>query len=188
MREIRIFDRLLPHYTIDEIRPQVPKEVLSHCLSYSFEEDKLNSRTAYALVLKRIKEKGRKPSPVHFTESGKPYRDSVFFSISHSQNRIAIRISDKECGIDIQKVDYRKNFDSTAKRVLNEREYGLYLTREDKPSFFTSCWVKKEARLKRDGSGITSLSGLKEIDSLRPSYSIYDREKDKYYYSFEERE
>lgn len=184
MREIRIFDRLLPHYTIDEIRPQVPKEVLSHCLSYSFEEDKLNSRTAYALVLKRIKEKGRKPSPVHFTESGKPYRDSVFFSISHSQNRIAIRISDKECGIDIQKVDYKKNFDSTAKRVLNGREYGLYLTREDKPSFFTSCWVRKEAYLKRIGTGITSLSGLKKIDENLAISSILDSEGNKYYYSY----
>lgn len=71
-----------------------------------------------------------------------------------------------------------------SERVLSSREYSMYLKSKDKPSFFTSCWVRKEAYLKRIGTGITSLSELKKIDENLAIYSILDSEGNQYYYSY----
>lgn len=71
-----------------------------------------------------------------------------------------------------------------SERVLSSREHSLYLKSKDKPSFFTSCWVRKEAYLKRIGTGITSLSGLKKIDEDLTTFSIFDNEGNRYYYSY----
>lgn len=123
-------------------------------------------------------------NPIFFSKNGKPYRkNGLFFSISHSRNRIALLISSKECGIDIQEVQ-NKDFDSMSERVLSSREHSLYLKSKDKPSFFTSCWVRKEAYLKRIGTGITSLSELKKFDEDLTTFSIFDNEGNRYYYSY----
>ncbi len=71
-----------------------------------------------------------------------------------------------------------------SERVLSSREHSLYLKSKDKPSFFTSCWVRKEAYLKRIGTGITSLSELKKFDEDLTTFSIFDNEGNRYYYSY----
>lgn len=71
-----------------------------------------------------------------------------------------------------------------SERVLSSREHSLYLKSKDKPSFFASCWVRKEAYLKRIGTGITSLSELKKFDEDLTTFSIFDNEGNRYYYSY----
>lgn len=71
-----------------------------------------------------------------------------------------------------------------SERVLSSREHSLYLKSKDKPSFFTSCWVRKEAYLKRIGTGITSLLELKKFDEDLTTFSIFDNEGNRYYYSY----
>lgn len=71
-----------------------------------------------------------------------------------------------------------------SERVLSSREHSLYLKSKDKPSFFTSCWVRKEAYLKRIGTGITWLSELKKFDEDLTTFSIFDNEGNRYYYSY----
>lgn len=166
------------------MRNTLPPSVLAHCLSYSLKEDKLNSRTAYFLLLRYRKDNNIPVGSIFFSEHGKPYRkNGIFFSISHSRNRIAVLISSSECGIDIQEVQ-NKDFDSRSERVLSHRERLLYLESKDKPSFFTSCWVRKEAYLKRIGTGIASLSELKKVDENLTISSILDSEGNKYYYAY----
>lgn len=184
MRKIILYDRSKSSLSVETRRDNLPSSVLSHCFSHSLKDDQLNSRIAYSLFYKFRKENKIPLNPIFFSKDGKPYRkNSLFFSISHSRNRIALLISSKECGIDIQEVQ-NKDFDSMSERVLSSREHSLYLKSKDKPSFFTSCWVRKEAYLKRIGTGITSLSGLKKIDENLAISSLLDSEGNKYYYSY----
>lgn len=184
MMEIKIIDKSSLSLSLTEERKGLPKEVLSHSLSYALEEDKENSLLAYLTLFNRLKKEGIPSSPIKYTDRGKPYRDNgIHFSFSHSKNRIAVRISSDECGIDIQEIE-NKNFDPIAKRILSDREYSLYLSSLDKPLSIISGWVRKEAYLKRKGTGILSLSGLKEIDLDLPFILIKDKEGNRYCYSY----
>lgn len=184
MRKIILYDRSKSSLSVETRRDTLPSSVLSHCLSYSLKEDRLNSRTAYFLLYQYRKENKIPKDDIFFSEHGKPYRkNGLFFSISHSRNRVAVFISSHECGIDIQEVQI-KDFDSRAERVLSSHEHSLYLESKDKSYFFTSCWVRKEAYLKRVGTGITSLSELKKINENLTTFSIFDSEGNKYYYSY----
>lgn len=91
------------------------------------------------------------------TDSGKWVADRIFFSISHSDGIIAVAVSDKPVGVDIQgEVAPRaKNF---AEKVLNERELSelRQLSDKDKTGYLIELWSKKEALFKLDGVGVFS--------------------------------
>ena len=97
------------------------------------------------------------------TDSGKWVADRIFFSISHSDGIIAVAVSDKPVGVDIQGevVPRAKNF---AEKVLNERELSELseLTDKDKSKQLIELWSKKEALFKLDGDGVFS---PKKIDT-----------------------
>lgn len=97
------------------------------------------------------------------TDSGKWVADRIFFSISHSDGIIAVAVSDKPVGVDIQgEVAPRaKNF---AEKVLNERELSELseLADKDKSKQLIELWSKKEALFKLDGDGVFS---PKKIDT-----------------------
>jgi phosphopantetheinyl transferase len=53
-------------------------------------------------------------------ERNKPYINGIYFNISNSAELIAIVISDQECSIDIEYVDYKRNIDLISQRLFNE--------------------------------------------------------------------
>lgn len=90
-----------------------------------------------------------------FNEYQKPYLLSkkVYFNISHSKSAIAIIISDSECGIDIEYLDYNKKL-KCINRILNSKEQEEYNNSDDKVLYFYKQWTIKEAYFKYLGTGI----------------------------------
>lgn len=92
------------------------------------------------------------------TENGKPYipeRDDIHFNISHSGDYVALALSDKPVGIDIEMI---KPVNKTlAKKILNEEEFLVFEASEDKDSEFIKFWTMKEAVIKLHGEKIASL-------------------------------
>ena len=88
---------------------------------------------------------------------GKPYLTgfpSFNYNISHTRNAIALGISDKPIGIDIEKIrviDYK-----IADRFFckNELEY-ILSNIENQESLFFEIWTKKEAYIKWMGKGLS---------------------------------
>ncbi len=121
-----------------------------------------------------------------YNEYNKPYiKDNpIYFNISHSKDIIAIIISDCECGIDIEYIDYQKDVEKLALKIMNNTEIKHFNKVINKHKYFYKIWTKKETYFKIKGTGIdfkdlTEYINLKNIKSY-----IYINKKDKYYISF----
>ena len=99
-----------------------------------------------------------------FGDTGKPYFPQyagVHFNISHTHGAVAVALSDKPVGIDIERV--RDFFDghtrvAVAKRYFSETEriaYGLTRSGDGRPGTrrFYRLWTAKESAVKCTGSG-----------------------------------
>lgn len=81
------------------------------------------------------------------------------FSISHCKHGIAVAISEKPIGIDIEYL--REAKPELVARTMNEEEQAKIWAAESPNIAFTQLWTQKEAVLKMQGTGITSIDGMK---------------------------
>ena len=121
-----------------------------------------------------------------YNDNKKPYfKDSkIYFNISHSKDLIAIIIDNKECGIDIEYIDYNKQLDKLALKVLSEKEINKYNIKKDKHKYFFKIWTKKETYYKYFGTGINYKELSSDIKYNRIKSYIVKNAKDKYFVSF----
>ena len=98
---------------------------------------------------------GIRPEQIEFsvTGYGKPYISGfdVHFSISHSGDMVVCAVSDKETGIDIEKI--RKINPRSSQKFASESEEKYINTHEN--GFF-KIWTLKEAYFKCIGTGLGS--------------------------------
>ena len=94
-------------YIVDyhEVIPQKEKalslltgERLYKALKYVKEEDSLRSITGSLLMRKYT----GGLEDIKYDFYGKPYKDSMFFSLSHSNSYVILGVSDSEIGVDIE--------------------------------------------------------------------------------------
>ncbi len=100
------------------------------------------------------------PSGIHETPSGKPYLDGgPCFSVSHSGEYWLCAVSERELGIDIERVTARRT------RLIAERMFPLpdaLYARRDETSFFR-VWCAREAYAKYTGLGLSATRGLHPV-------------------------
>ena len=84
----------------------------------------------------------------------------LYFNISHSGDFVALALSDKEVGCDIQEI--RPYNPKVTKRNYCEKETEYIENSENKDESFIRLWALKESVLKFDGSGIAG--GLSNYD------------------------
>ena len=97
--------------------------------------------------------------PIARTSKGKPFFPSMpklHFNISHSKTHMAIAISDKPVGIDLEPI--RRYKPALVRRVFHEEEtaYLESLSALWQDEAFTRLWTLKEAYVKYTGTGIAS--------------------------------
>ena len=106
--------------------------------------------------------KAGKDTPYTFlyNEYGQPrIEGGPCFSISHCQHGIAVAIGEKPIGIDIEHIRTAKP--ELVARTMNENEQAEIWAATSPDIAFTCLWTKKEAVLKMQGTGITSIDGIK---------------------------
>ena len=118
------------------------------------ESGKLCSLGAGILMKKALEAEGINDFELCYKGREKPYikdREDVFFNISHSGEMVALGISDKEIGVDIEKV---KEFqDSLINYVFNDTD--ISFAKELSPEWgYTRLWTIKESIMKHSGIGI----------------------------------
>ena len=84
----------------------------------------------------------------------KPYFDNLYFNISNSMNYIAIAISKKEVGIDIEFLFNIKEKKEYERFILTKKELAEFSLLEDKRKYLLTKWCKKESYFKYKGTGI----------------------------------
>ena len=135
-----------------------------------FIEKNTSTKALLDKVLKRL----NISDEIIYNEYGKPYLKSnkIYFSLSDSKEYTVCAISDKEIGVDIEKITYKKR---VINKVCNSEEIKEINTPED----FTKIWVKKESYSKLIGLGLSF--DFKKIDTNRNKFDIL--KKGDYYIS-----
>ena len=77
---------------------------------------------------------------------------SFHFNVSHTRTAIAAAFSDKEIGVDIEKI-IEPNFD-IAKRFFTQNENNYIVSQDDSRRAFYEIWTKKESYVKYTGFGL----------------------------------
>lgn len=99
-------------------------------------------------------------------EYGKPFQKvypNFHFNISHTKNLIAVAISGKPIGIDVEQI--KKTEIRVAKRFFKDNEVAYIMTKDDRQDKrFYEIWTKKEAYIKFIGKGFSI--PLKSFDVL----------------------
>lgn len=137
------------------------------CREYRFDDDKKRCIAADYLARKIIADKlNKSTAEIIFIKdkNGKPFveNEDIFFSISHSEDYVAVAVSEKIIGVDIEKIRPVKAntlsfFCSDADKmyILGDTEIKNGLIFEDCLERFFEVWTFKEAYFKCSGEGIT---------------------------------
>ena len=78
--------------------------------------------------------------------------EGVDFSISHCKNAIAVVLSDRPVGVDVE--SFRHAEEALLRRTMNPEEQGEVCAAIDPAEAFTRLWTRKEAVLKLRGTGL----------------------------------
>lgn len=119
---------------------------------------------------KRHLEKARKmlrslgAENISYLPNGKPVAENLFVSISHSNGRCAVCVSEKEIGIDIEKIADR-DFEKIVRKTFSEKEREYYFNSKS-PQTFYEIWTRKEAYSKISGEGIRDIMKATDTFSL----------------------
>lgn len=131
--------------------------IVNHCMKYKLCRKQYDSLYAFYMLRKiylnefnidinnfKLKE----------NEYGKPYFDNLYFNISNSMNYIAIAISKKEVGIDIEFLFNIKEKKEYERFILTKKELSEFSFLEDKRKYLLTKWCQKESYFKFKGTGI----------------------------------
>lgn len=160
---------------IEKIRPLVSKERIERSEKYKHEIDKLRSIAVEYLLNETLKEYDESistPVVLTYDEQGKPHlftdNGEVYVSLTHSGDYVGCMVSDRPCGIDIEKHKDRE-YEKIARRICTDLEiYGIETSKK-----FFDLWTAKESILKAYGSGLAldmrSFEIIRSGDEFRTS-------------------
>ena len=185
MAKIYVFDMNAYKNNKKELEEILSSNILNIAKKYKLEKDYIRSLIGWYLLKKYLKEDfsmNLNEENIYFNDYGKPYiQRNISFNISHSLNYIAIIISNKYCGIDIEVCNSNRNWDKIKNYILSDKERENELESDD----IAKMWTIKEAYFKKVGSGIL-LSKLKENINYKSvnTIQLYDSLNNKYYLSY----
>lgn len=175
MTIVYIFENQIYHQIKNHF---LPLKLLKNVEKYHNDLDYQNSFIAWLALYEIFKKQFQidlEKEELLFNQYNKPYINSIEFNISHSNNLIAICISDNRCGIDLEMVDFNKDL-----TLLKQR---LNLLTTVSNELFYQQWTKTEALFKYFGTGII-LSQLNKVDlSNINTIKITDYYNNQYYLS-----
>lgn len=147
-------------------------------IRYINELDKKRSLVAELLIKKAVMEKtGLKNVVISRNRYGKPYIKNIEgfnFNVSHSGDYVAIGVSEREIGIDIEKkdrIDYH-----IAERFFSKKEVQAIfscLGEQERIDTFYQIWTLKESYVKVIGKGLSIPLSSFEFD-LSDEIKVYD--------------
>ncbi|MCF0194999.1 MAG: 4'-phosphopantetheinyl transferase superfamily protein, partial [Bacteroidaceae bacterium] len=139
------------------------------------EATRRQSVAAYLLLCKAL---GMEKPVFTYTETGKPLlRDhpEVHFSMSHCRGAVAVAVSDRPVGIDIEGI--RERLDASLVRyTMNDDEVREIEEAEHRETAFMRLWTRKEALVKMTGEGISNSMRNTLIERHNVEFSCHDRD------------
>lgn len=136
--------------------------------------DRENCLVSYLILKQILYEKGIENFEIFTDENGKPFLKNIdlFFSISHCKLGVAVSVSHKPTGIDIQ--DIEPYSEGICKRMFSDGEINNILSSDDRDRAFTRLWTLKEAAAKCDGKGLAVMKDF-SFENCEKNFTKYGR-------------
>lgn len=157
-------ERSLSDTEREAILPLLPPERRERLLRIQDVKKQREPLCAYLILCLAVRQKyGWKELPeVALGRLGKPFFPDcpeVHFNISHSSGAVLVGVSDKEIGVDIERI-----------RPMGQRMMVRMARVSTEEAFFQS-WVRREARAKRSGEGVGTI--MRSESPLQPGEYYY---------------
>lgn len=157
-------ERSLSDAEREAILPLLPPERRERLLRIQDVKKQREPLCAYLILCLAVRQKyGWKELPeVALGRLGKPFFPDcpeVHFNISHSSGAVLVGVSDKEIGVDIERI-----------RPMGQRMMVRMARVSTEEAFFQS-WVRREARAKRSGEGVGTI--MRSESPLQPGEYYY---------------
>lgn len=185
MSTVYIFDKSLKYIEKKKMISSLSTESLKAVSKYPIEEDYINSLTGWYLLKNFLEEDYKiklNDYEIQFNQYGKPYiEENIHFNISHSNNFIVIIISKSNCGIDVEMINNRQLSKRLVNKILSSNEKREIKNDED----LIKLWTRKEAYLKKEGTGIllSKLSDNIDYSSVK-TLKLKDSKNNEYFLSY----
>lgn len=165
---IRLCTNLNPYdeATIEDLLKGFDADYVAHVQEMKHLQGQKERTIAYKLLVECLQESGLYSEMPHicYSEKGQPFLSnypSLFLSISHCKVAVAVAVSDRPIGIDVESVrSYKPGLVDRSFSTLEKQEIELSPNRD---LSFTRLWTRKEAYLKLIGTGITGFDNLQSI-------------------------
>ena len=102
--------------------------------------------------------------------NGKWTTQECFFSLSHCDDIVAVAVSRKPVGLDVEKITDR--MDKIKHKILTEREFSQFEAQEDKLLFLTEKWTQKESIFKMQGGKSFAPNAIQAEDYITRTMSL----------------
>ena len=158
---------------------KMPEERKEKILNFHFEKDKKLSLGAGVLLYEGLKDFGVNSKEIMYNKNDKPYlkNNEIFFNISHSENIVICAFSDKEVGVDVEKINHFEK--DVINRVFLENEIN---DSQNKDIFYTKLWTSKESLMKYLGTGLSLDPKAIQFDLKKNECISCDELNDKRFY------
>lgn len=174
---IKIFDDMsqCTEAEVARLLPLVCSQRREKALQFKFTFGQFACLKSYVMLKELLKEYyGIEDNPLFsYNEHEKPsLKDysQIQFNISHCHSAIAVAVSDKPIGIDIESI--RKDNSNLISYTMNQTEVKQINASENPMQKFTEFWTMKEATLKLYGTGLTNeLHNI--IDTTKINYETH---------------
>jgi len=159
MIRISLFDdmSLCTDAEVERMIPLVPESRRSQALAFKHTFGQFACLKSYLMLAELLqKEFALETFCIEVEEHGKPYlagHQDIHFNISHCQKAIAVAVSDRPVGIDVE--SFRRFGDGLLDKTMNGSEKAEILASANQEETFAAYWTRKEAVLKLAGTGIT---------------------------------
>ncbi len=147
-------DRSIPKNALKEF---LNISIVNHCLKYKLEQKQYESLYGFYILRKLYLKLYNIDINNFILEEnlfGKPYFNSLYFNISNSMGYLAIAISSKQVGIDIEFLYNFKKDKAFERMILSSKELKEFNKTDDKNLYLLTKWCQKESYFKYIGKGI----------------------------------
>lgn len=148
---------------LDRLLRALPLWRQAQALRFKYLQGRRECVLAYMELCRGLRAEYGIATPPEFTYGphGKPFLPGlphIHFSLSHCAVAVGCLLSDRPCGLDIERV--RPLRPSLVRYTMNEAEADFILSDPNPDVAFIRLWTQKEAVLKLRGTGVSG--GLKE--------------------------
>ena len=177
---LSIFISKIPdNLEISDVFPEKRNQEIKNCKSDVVKKERF---WAWKILESAVKETtGLKLEDIDISklDNGKWVSKKLYFSLTHSHGLVAVAVSSKSVGIDIETWTEFENkkysLENMVKRFLSENELAIYSDAANKRRFL-ELWTKKEAAFKENPSDDGFYSKNIELDNnkLFTKYDFFD--------------